>query len=211
MLSLLLLHVRCGKISISGTAESGETLATQSPDRLPPPVLSVGTGPALRLVGCFYVPVAQQREQQPIEEASGRFKSAPEHQFAADPVGGASLTHGLIPTFGWRVREKGSFLPFLVEPPHAVGGHRIHKPVQAFPAGCASVLSQHGNVLSFYIPVAQVMERRSPKPQDAGLSPAGNAICVAYEEAAQTPTIPAAYVLDGAAPRPVSACPELNV
>lgn len=95
-------------------------------------MLSVGTGPALRFVGCFYVPVAQQEEQQPIEAASGRFKSAPEHQFAADPVGGASLTHGLITTFGWRVREKGSFLPFLVEPPHAVGGHRIHKPVQAF-------------------------------------------------------------------------------
>lgn len=29
----------------------------------------------------------------------------------------------------------------------------------------------------FYIPVAQVMEQRSPKPQAAGLSPAGNAIC----------------------------------
>lgn len=103
----------------------------------------------MRRAGCFYVPVAQQGEQQPIEAASRWFKSIPEHQFAADPVGGASLTHGLITTFGWRVREKGSFLPFLVEPPHAVGGHRIHKPVQAFPAGCASVPSQHGNVLAF--------------------------------------------------------------
>lgn len=28
---------------------------------------------------------------------------------------------------------------------------------------------------AFHIPVVQVMERRSPKPQDAGLSPAGNA------------------------------------
>lgn len=85
-----------------------------------------------RRAGCSYVPVAQQGEQQLIEAASRRFKSVPEHQFAADPVGGASLTHGPIPTFGWRVREKGSFLPFLVEPPHAVGGHRIHKPVSGF-------------------------------------------------------------------------------
>lgn len=29
---------------------------------------------------------------------------------------------------------------------------------------------------AFYIPVAQVMEQRSPKPQAAGLIPAGNAI-----------------------------------
>lgn len=28
---------------------------------------------------------------------------------------------------------------------------------------------------AFYIPVAQVMEQRSPKPQVAGLSPAGSA------------------------------------
>nr|DAF30273.1 MAG TPA: hypothetical protein [Caudoviricetes sp.]DAG46064.1 MAG TPA: hypothetical protein [Caudoviricetes sp.]DAH23145.1 MAG TPA: hypothetical protein [Caudoviricetes sp.] len=33
MLLLLLLHVRCGRIGISGTAESGETLATQPPKR----------------------------------------------------------------------------------------------------------------------------------------------------------------------------------
>nr|DAV43696.1 MAG TPA: hypothetical protein [Caudoviricetes sp.] len=48
MLSLLLLHVRCGKIGISGTAESGETLATQPPKRVPswhfPPFLLAGTG-----------------------------------------------------------------------------------------------------------------------------------------------------------------------
>ena len=80
-----------------------------------------------------------------------RCKSVASLQFAADPVGGASLTHGPIPTFGWRVREKGSFLPFLGEPPHAVGGHRIHKPVQDFPAGCASVPDQHGNVLVFIL------------------------------------------------------------
>ena len=38
---------------------------------------------------------------------------------------------------------------------------------------------------AFYIPVVQVMEQRSPKPQAAGLSPAGNAICVPCEGAAQ--------------------------
>lgn len=51
----------------------------------------------------------------------------------------------------------------------------------------------------FYIPVAQVMEQRSPKPQTAGLSPAGNASCVPCEGAAQIAGHLAAKVPDAAA------------
>nr|DAN14212.1 MAG TPA: hypothetical protein [Caudoviricetes sp.] len=60
MLSLLLLHVRCGKIGISGTAESGETLATQPPKRVPswyfplPPFKLSGFCSPSRFGGCFY-------------------------------------------------------------------------------------------------------------------------------------------------------------
>lgn len=53
---------------------------------------------------------------------------------------------------------------------------------------------------AFYIPVVQVMEQRSPKPQAAGLSPAGNAICVPCEGAAQIAGHLAAKVPDAAAP-----------
>lgn len=50
-----------------------------------------------------------------------------------------------------------------------------------------------------YIPVVQVMEQRSPKPQAAGLSPAGNASCVPCEGAAQIAGHLAAKVPDAAA------------
>lgn len=52
----------------------------------------------------------------------------------------------------------------------------------------------------FYIPVAQLVERWSPKPEDAGSVPAGNAICVPCEGAAQHAGCLAAYVPDTAAP-----------
>lgn len=52
---------------------------------------------------------------------------------------------------------------------------------------------------AFYIPVVQVMEQRSPKPQVAGLSPAGNASCVPCEGAAQIAGHLAAKVPDAAA------------
>ena len=52
---------------------------------------------------------------------------------------------------------------------------------------------------AFYIPVVQVMEQRSPKPQAAGLSPAGNASCVPCEGAAQIAGHLAAKVPDAAA------------
>ena len=44
------------------------------------------------------------------------------------------------------------------------------------------------------------MEQRSPKPQDAGLSPAGNARRAPYEGAARIAGHPAAKVLDAAEP-----------
>lgn len=55
---------------------------------------------------------------------------------------------------------------------------------------------------AFYIPVVQAMEQRSPKPQAAGLSPAGNASCVPCEGAAQIAGHMAAKVPDAAALHP---------
>lgn len=64
---------------------------------------------------------------------------------------------------------------------------------------------------AFYIPVVQVMEQRSPKPQAAGLSPAGNAICVPCEGAAQIAGHLAAKVPDAAAFHPFTLSEKLNV
>lgn len=55
------------------------------------------------------------------------------------------------------------------------------------------------------------MEQRSPKPQDAGLSPAGNASCVPCEGAAQIAGHLAAKVLDAAALHPFTLSEKLNV
>ena len=63
---------------------------------------------------------------------------------------------------------------------------------------------------AFYIPVVQVMEQRSPKPQAAGLSPAGNAICVPCEGAAQIAEHLAAKVPDAAAPTVLRLSVKLN-
>lgn len=52
---------------------------------------------------------------------------------------------------------------------------------------------------AFYIPVAQLVERWSPKPEAAGSVPAGNAICVPCEGAAQIAGNLAAKVPDAAA------------
>lgn len=51
----------------------------------------------------------------------------------------------------------------------------------------------------FYIPVAQLVERWSPKPEAAGSVPAGNASCVPCEGAAQIAGHLAAKVPDAAA------------
>ena len=62
----------------------------------------------------------------------------------------------------------------------------------------------------FYTPVAQVVERRSPKPHVAGSSPAGSA-CVPYEGAAHHAGCLAAYVPDTAAPTVLRLSVKLNV
>lgn len=55
------------------------------------------------------------------------------------------------------------------------------------------------------------MERRSPKPQAAGLIPAGNAICVPCEGATQIAGHLAAKVPDAAALHPFTLSEKLNV
>lgn len=55
------------------------------------------------------------------------------------------------------------------------------------------------------------MEQRSPKPQAAGLSPAGNASCVPCEGAAQIAGHLAAKVPDAAAFHPFTLSEKLNV
>ena len=55
---------------------------------------------------------------------------------------------------------------------------------------------------AFYIPVAQSVDRWSPKPKAAGSVPAGNAICVPCEGAAQIAGHLAAKVPDAAALHP---------
>lgn len=139
------------------------------------------------------------------------FDSTASHRFAADPVGGQTLTHGLTsPTFGLRARgEKGySFpsshnLPRVTEAMESAHGFdRLSRRMCVRFTGMetyrllydrlSAVLSavrvcRHGRFDSkggFYTPVAQVVEQRSPKPHVAGSSPAGSA-CVPYEWAAQ--------------------------
>lgn len=64
-----------------------------------------------RFAGCFCV---KRALGHPIDPGCGMwFDSTASHRFAADPVGGQTLTHGLTsPTFGLRARgEKGYSFP----------------------------------------------------------------------------------------------------
>lgn len=190
MLSLLLLHVRCGKIGISGTAESGETLATQPPKRVPswhfPPFLLAGTGlcSLLTFRGLLLCEASQRFRDNPV-----RCKSAASHHMAHGLDNPQGRTCNLpcqekalesLPRWSFPDRMCAN-----QQPRRRTGAVFIWPPERSLERVSAEILLAGSSPRAvFYTPAAQVVEQRSPKPHVAGSSPAWSA-CVPYEGAAQ--------------------------
>ena len=194
MLSLLLLHVRCGKIGISGTAESGETLATQPPKRVPswhfplPPFKLVGFCSLFTFRGLLLCDTLTQRQPAAHERQEAvRFRRIA-------PYGAWTRQPARPHVYNLPCQEKAlESLPRCSFPDRMCANQQPRRKTGAvFICRLSAVWSaarvcRHGWFDSkggFYTPVAQAVEQRSPKPHVAGSSPAGSA-CVPYEGAAQ--------------------------
>ena len=176
--------------------------STQSSERFPLfPVLSVGTGfSTRRFVGCFYAPVAQRVEQQPMRGGVSMVQIHPGAPHAV-PRHGNSLTHeptthpdgrsGAGFTSGSGLSsplcKHGSTGNPEPSPTFILGGMCVNKADVVTRGHSMTARAQFGACLGcnitgwfesksgFCTPVAQVVEHRSPKPDVAGSTPAGSA------------------------------------